>query len=83
MDDGIHAFKGRHQPLTISHITYEEPQARVSVFLGHVELLQFIARIDHDTLYLRGLKEAFDALVAEGAGAAGDEDGLRVEHDDV
>ena len=83
MNDSVHAFECGCQALAIPNITNEKSQARISVFLSHVELLQFVARVDHDALHLRVLKKAFDALMAEGTGAAGDEDGLRFEHDDV
>ena len=79
-NDIISALQARR----IAHITDEEAQlwefARREL-LRHLKLLELVAREDHQPLDAWvALQNSLDESTAERAGAAGDEDGLLVEH---
>ena len=82
MNDGIHTFEGVSQTLTVTYVTDEVTQAFVRETLGHLKLLQFITGVNHHAFDLGVLEQTLDKLVTERAGAAGDENGLWMGHDE-
>ena len=84
MHDGVDAFEGAFDAVLIADIAKKIAHGGVPAvreFLGHFELFEFVPGKDHQPLN-RGipLQYGADKLLAEGAGAAGDEDGGIVEH---
>ena len=73
----------RHaQTLGVAHVADEVAQRivlRNRQFLLHLELLELVARIDHDALGLVALQHGLHEAAAEGAGRPGDENALAVE----
>ena len=79
MDHDIDTLEGPVQTVAVAHVAEEEAQAHILEPLRHLRLLHFVAA-EHDELpgvpvFQRDLGE----LLAERAGAAGDQYGLAFE----
>ena len=80
MDHEIHASHRLHEPLAVAHVADEKPHRVARKVLPHVELLELVARVHDDPARLEPSEKRLRKLTPERAGAAGDQDGLAVEH---
>ncbi|MNR47688.1 hypothetical protein D3C85_1668220 [compost metagenome] len=81
MDHIVDAIQGAIQTLLVAHVTDEEAHALVALeLLGHIPLLHLVTGEDDDFLGVVLGQGHRHESVAEGAGAAGDEDGFVAEH---
>ncbi len=82
--DGIYPLHRPIQTVFVTHVADEVADGRVLVVredLRHLELLEFVARVDDETGDVRiGFEYAADERLAERTGAACDEDGPAVQH---
>ena len=77
VDDHVDALAGADQTFAVAHVADEESQLGilvVGVFLLELELLEFVARVNHDALHV-GIpaQDDLDEFLAERACAARDE----------
>ena len=80
MDDVVHPLHRLCQARAVANVADEITHHRRVEFLLHLELLEFVARKDNDFFRLVIGEQASDKLLAERAGAAGNEYGFSVEH---
>ncbi len=77
----IDAIQRAVQAILIAHITDKEANALVTLEpLGHVPLFHFVAGENNDLLRVVFGQCHRHERIAEGAGTAGNEDGLVAEH---
>ena len=83
LHNNVNVFQSEHESILIPYI----PEKKANVWelgfrkhLGHLILLQFIARVHYDSLHLRVLQQAVYALMAKGTGSSGDENRVGGKH---
>lgn len=79
LKDIIDALHGRHDAGRVTHIADIKFQLGIGEIDAHILLLLLIPAEDPD-LFDIGSEEAIEDGIAEGAGAAGDEEGFAAEH---
>jgi len=82
VDDIVDVAHGEFEPVAVAHVADEIAHERILLHreqLLHFILLEFVARKDHQPARLVALDHQLDEMLAEGAGATGDEDGLLVQ----
>lgn len=78
MEDVIHATAGIEDALVVAHITDVEFEFGMRVFFSHI-ILFFLVTAENADFGDVGLQKAAEDCVAEGAGAAADEEGFAFE----
>ena len=84
MDNHVHSFASPRQAFEVTDITDKETQLRIlmtGIFLFQLKLLQLIAGVNNDFLYLRIITEnGFHKLLSEGTRSSGNQYGFIVKH---
>src|SRR5699024_5429041 len=84
MDNHVHSFASPRQTFEVTDITDKETQLRIlmtGIFLFQLKLLQLIAGVNNDFLYLRIITEnGFHKLLSEGTRSSGNQYRFIVKH---
>src|SRR6266545_299019 len=75
VEHDVHAVHGAQEPLAVAHVADEEAQRRIAEARHHLRLLQLVAAEDAQPPRPVPGEHDLHELVAEGSGAARDEDG--------
>jgi hypothetical protein len=85
VDDDIDAVEGLVQAFGVADVAEEVAHAAMGLdgkALGHLELLELVAREDDQPPRLVALEDELHHPLSKRAGAAGDQDALGVQHGD-
>ena len=81
VDHVVHTVHRLDESIPVAHVTQEKSHAALRKILLHFELLELITGINDELPSLIALQNRLDVLLAEGTGAAGNQDRFVVEHD--